>query len=220
MAIAYVNSQITLNDGSMPIIATLAASGTGNLIVVMVIGGVSGNTIISMTDNVLNTYQAVPNTYISNGSVGIVDMWYAKNSLPGATAITITTSSPLGGTTMVAEYSGVSTGSVVDDGENHNTVGGNPKVGPVLTTTKTGDLLVSFVNSSAVVPTGVSSPWSLIPGDPSCEFVHYLNTGTPGTYQALFTPLQTDQSINSGAAFFAPSTGPSSKQKSSMFLVF
>ena len=219
MAIALVQSVLSSNGGP-PIVASMASSGTGNLISVMcILGGTA--TITGIVDNAAggsNTYQAVPGAYVTNVAVGSTDIWYAKNSRPGATTLTITISTPVGGSTMVAEYSGVSTGSVIDDGENLFLGGGNTKVGPVLTTTKTGDLLVAFVNCSAVVPTGVTSPWSLIPGDVNCEYAHYINTGAPGTYQALFTPHQTDATVTSGAAFIPPQSSSTGGPKTGMLM--
>lgn len=203
MAITFIQSGQVIGAISANAIIPISPSGTGNLIVVLILGSDVLGRINGVTDNAGNTYYQVANAQNSLSGAGIIDLWYAANSLPGATAITIASNgSVLNGVYTAAEYSGVQTTSPVDDGENNHVTNGSPTVGPVLTSTKTGDLFVTFVSKVSANPTGVTSPWVVIPGSSFANFVHRINNDAAGPQHAIYTPSQTDSFIGSGAAFF------------------
>jgi hypothetical protein len=125
---------------------SVAASGTGNLIVVaMEIG--SSATVSSITDNATggsNTYVQVPGARASY-SAGASDIWYAKNSKVGATTITVTLSSGTPGALVAWQVAGISTTAPLDvaAAANNQPASATPQ-GPAVTTTNAGDFVVSL----------------------------------------------------------------------------
>lgn len=210
MAIARINStQINGVFNTNPIIITIPATGTGNLIVLLLNHEASSNTddihTTSVTDNVGNTYQAVPNSLqIDNTTQGAsTEVWYAANSISGATSVTITCNMTIDichG--IIAEYSGIIKVNPVLDGQ-HAESTGTPSLGPVLTTSDPNSLLVTLLYKAISNASGVNAPWDAIPYSDS-NFVELLTPGSIGTYQAVFTPAQTDLYLTSGAVFSAP----------------
>jgi len=95
---------------------TIPATGSGHLIVV---GWSSAwgtiPTIGAITDNAGNAYVEAGGARAVDSSVGMVDIWYAKNSASGATIVTITPNpSGTNGVAVVWEFSGLDTVSPLD----------------------------------------------------------------------------------------------------------
>ena len=92
----------------------IPASGSGNLLVV---GWTSHATALAgITDNVGNTYlEAGPARAVDVNVGDMGDLWYTKNTLSGATLLTITPN-PTGtsGTAVIWEFSGIDTNSPLD----------------------------------------------------------------------------------------------------------
>lgn len=90
-------------------VALTQASGTGNTLIARALMSV-GAAIETITDNATggsNTYVQAPGVYINatDGFGGALDIWYAKNTRPGATTLTITyTGNPAGAITYVDEW--------------------------------------------------------------------------------------------------------------------
>src|SRR5580704_5398728 len=90
---------------------TIPATGQGNLIVIgWQIGGHANtsNTIARINDSAGNVYYQVPNALSIDSSAGAVaDIWYAMNSVAGATTLTVTPSTPVPhGGVVIWEFSG------------------------------------------------------------------------------------------------------------------
>lgn len=97
----------------------IPATGQGHLIVVgWQIGdnANTSNTIKSMTDNVGNVYSEVPGARsVNTSSSDVADIWYAKNSLAGATTLTINPNSPVTkGGAVIWEFSGADPVAPID----------------------------------------------------------------------------------------------------------
>lgn len=94
----------------------IPATASGNLIVVAW-SAAYGNTptTVSMSDNAGNTYVPAGNAWAVDTAAGqMVDIWYAKSSLSGATALTITPSVGVNGAATVWEFSGADPAAPLD----------------------------------------------------------------------------------------------------------
>jgi hypothetical protein len=99
-------------SGSTAPSTTMAATGAGHLLVVAVETNSTGP-VSSVTDNAGNSYVAVPGSraILAADNRG-VELWYAQDSLPGAT--TITASGPTIHATVSWEVSGIRTTNSLD----------------------------------------------------------------------------------------------------------
>ena len=129
-------------SGAIAPMTTIAASGAGHLLVVAV-QTTSTGPVTSVTDNAGNTYVAIPGSraILAADNLG-VELWYAQDSLPGATTITATGPTIL---SMVSwEVAGIrttnalDTASVLDDRPATTTPRGAP-----ITTSVDGEFVVS-----------------------------------------------------------------------------
>src|SRR5277367_1631411 len=81
---------------TFPGACTIPATGAGNLLVVGWQVGSGANTSMTISgikDNAGNTFAEAGNARSFDTAIGtVVDIWYARNTLPGATSLTITTS--------------------------------------------------------------------------------------------------------------------------------
>jgi hypothetical protein len=199
---------------------TVGATGTGNLLVV----GIAYYNLTpptSITDDAGNTYvQAVTVSASPDGPFG-TDIWYAANSIAGATAVTVNL---VGGSNQAdiyfQEFSGVALSSPIDvtNTEIENSAA-SPNQGPTLITTNANDVLISVDTRDAQALTGVTAPWTFVTGSANDQGYAYYIASATGTYQAVFTPSANDKHTSVGAAFKAAVTGASAKKKASMFLV-
>ena len=105
---------VTSCGGQVPFPATtcpIPATSSGNLLVVgwASTGGGGATTIASITDNAGNSYlEAGAARAVDSNMNDMGDIWYAKNSVPGATVITILPNpSGASGTAVIWEFSGL-----------------------------------------------------------------------------------------------------------------
>jgi hypothetical protein len=129
----------------------IASSGPGHLIVVAVHSANTGS-VTSITDNGGNSYVAVPARATSPNPPDAVEIWYARDSIAGATTITLATTTSVVGA-VAWETSGIRTDSPLDttatlDAQAATT---NP-VGPSITTAEPGEFMISV----AIVANGIS----------------------------------------------------------------
>jgi hypothetical protein len=122
---------------------TIPATGTGNLIAVALM--FNGNTsVASVSDNAGNTYVSAGARCARNNNS--VEIWYAQNSLAGATAIT---PSFVGSPTSVEITSWEASGVLAVAPDATNTASGNITLnntpGAAVTTSQTGDFIVSVM---------------------------------------------------------------------------
>lgn len=220
MAISRVQAVSVVNTTGTITNITISATGTGNLLVVTIIGGPGGQGISSITDNATggsNTYIQTPSGYVNDGS-HVADTWYAKNINSGATTVTVTIGTSTGSGNCVigvTEYSGADTSAPLETSA-HTSSTGSP-VGPALTTASTGSVLIAICEATSTGTTGVSSPWTST--TVSIPFTADYLPGASGTYTANFTPTSSQAYVSSGASFLPPSsTNPT--VNTTTFLVF
>lgn len=205
MSIALVQSVNSGFIGSVPV--AIAATGTGNLIAVMIEVADIAITVTSVTDDALNVYVHAPNTYaLSTVGGASTDIWYAKNSIAGATAVLVTCSSSVSKVVEVAEYSGCHLTSPLDVSGGLSEQSGTPWVGPTLTITNGGDVLITTIVKNAVGTNGVDAPWSAFANNFAKNNVQLIAPGSTGAYAASYQPTSSDDWCASGAAFKPAST--------------
>lgn len=181
----------------------ITATGTGNLIVVVVEIGGSG-VASSITDS-------AGDTFISTGDKGDMstqrnEIWYAMNSIPGSTTVTVNFS---GGSTCrptIYEVSGMATAGALDaNSSNSNQTSSTSIVTPTITTTYIGDFIVAFGNPTNSV-TAVSSGWTLDFTTGGYGWAHLTSsTAAAGSQSATFTQ-DISGSFGTNIASFKPKT--------------
>ncbi len=197
--------------GSFPMSCAVTATGTGNLIVVAWAGyrGFGASTVSSITDNAGNLYVQVPNARSVNTGTNVsLDFWYAKNSSPGATALTITPNTTSQGAAVIWEFSGADATAPFDKASVLNTQ-------PATTTPSGAPVTIAAPNEVIVSATLEGSTTGLVAGNPFTAdstlggdgYAHLFTTAI-GTYQAVWNDNST--TFNSSAVSFkAASSGGS-----------
>src|SRR5580704_5549957 len=140
---------------------TIPSTGSGNLIVVgwQAGGGIATSlSVSSVTDNAGNTYaEAGTARSVDTVAGSVADVWYAMNSLPGATTLTITPSStiPSGGA-VIWEFSGADLTAPLDQTAilNSHAASATPS-GAAVKTSASADVIISLATASHV--TGILS---------------------------------------------------------------
>jgi hypothetical protein len=183
---------VTTCGGPAPFPATtcpVPSTGSGNLLVVgwASNSGAGATTISGITDNAGNAYlEAGSARAVDSHMNDMGDVWYAKNSVAGATVLTITPN-PTGtsGTAVIWEFSGLDTNAPLDQAAvlNSQPATTTPAGAPV-TTAVPNELVVSI----GWVQDGVTS---IVSGNPFTNdslatgdgWAHYV-ASSPGTYSA------------------------------------
>ena len=191
------------NGGQSATSLTIPTTGTGNLIAFAVM--FNGTTSVSsVSDNAGNTYvSAGARSSLSQMSV---EIWYAVNANPGATVIT----PKFAGTPTYVlmgewEVSGLATSAPDAAGTSTGTVSSNT-LGAAVTTTGTGDFVVSVIFAPTTTFSGITS---------GNDFTNDFTTGgngwahitsdssSPGTQQASWsTSSAVGKYLSSTVAFF------------------
>ena len=206
---------------AFPGTCTIPSTGSGHLIVVglQLQGGSTATTVSSVTDNAGNTYaEAGAARSIDAGGPDVVDIWYAKSSVAGATSITITPSASMSSCAAVIwEFSGANATGPLDQTAvlNSQAATTTPSGAPV-TISSANEVVISladvangltgivsgnpFISESTLFGTGV---W------PNVSGWAYLVTSTTGTYSAQWTQPTAGTYASSTASFKAGSIGPS-----------
>src|SRR5271155_165012 len=119
---------------------TIPSTGSGNVLVAAWASndGGGGTTIANVTDNAGNVYAEAGSARATDTAANtMADIWYAANSVAGATVVTITPSpSGTAGTAMIWEFSGVEPNSPLDQtaGLNSQAATATPLGATVVTT--------------------------------------------------------------------------------------
>ncbi len=172
MAVAYVQNKGSQNASSSSLAEAFGSNVTaGNLLVgMMALGGSNVGTGVSTTptDTLGHVYSATDIQLNAPGNAGVGRLWYVGNSSGGANTLTFHCVGLLEFTGEAAEFSGVSTTTVLDT---HNSTTGTSSIAlsPSITPTSSGALIIAGmldVGASTVVPS-----WS--------------NTGTGATFTAI-----------------------------------
>ncbi|MGO9274515.1 MAG: hypothetical protein ACLQOO_30510 [Terriglobia bacterium] len=174
--------------------------------------GGGATTITSVTDNTGNVYVEVPGAKaVDSGGNTMTDLWYATNSLAGATVLTITPN-PTGtaGTAVVWQFSGVATTAPLDRTAvlNSQAATTTPSGAPV-TTAFAAEAVISVANVQGTI-TGIVSGNSFT-NDSTANgngWAHLI-TSSAGTYQAQWANGASGTYASSTASFKAASSAPS-----------
>jgi hypothetical protein len=158
------------------------------------------------TDSVASVVDDAMNPYTSAGAHGIItagggtEIWFARNSLPDATQVTVTLSATMGLECWVAEFSGVDAGPV-DAGAANDQSSGATVVAPMVTTTSSNAVVVS-VGAIVTGAKGIDarSPFVSL-GIPNGDIASYYIAPVPGGYGAVFDETSSGLSCASSAAF-------------------
>ncbi len=208
----------TCGAEAFPGTCTIPATGSGHLIVVglQLGGGVStSTTFLSVTDNAGNIYaEAGAARSIDTGASTVIDIWYAKNSVAGATSLTISPSAGFSNAgAVIWEFSGVDTSSPLDRTAvlNSQSSTTTPSGAPV-SITSPGEVIISIAEV-ANTATGIVSGNAFTNDSTlmSNGWAHLITSST-GTYSPQWTQDQSGTYDSSTASFKAATsgTGPSS----------
>jgi hypothetical protein len=188
---------------------SVPSTGAGNLIVVgwQIGGGVSTSIAISsITDNVGNIYTEAGAAHSADASAGSsAEIWYAKNSVPGATSITVTPSAPVAnGGVVIWEFSGANLTAPLDQTAVLNSQGptATPSGAGVTPTSAPGVIISLAPVSNNVTGMSSGSPFtndSTLKGN---GWAHLITTAV-GTYSAQWTQSAAGTYASSTAAFKA-----------------
>lgn len=196
---------------AFPASCTIPSTGRGNLLVVgFQMQGNTSTTISNINDNAGNVYAeagAARSTDTANST--IADLWYAKNSLAGATSLTITPSlSTSNGMAVVWEFSGVDSTAPFDQAAVMNNQASTASVsGASVTLTPMNEAIVSIAVVAESV--GIASGNAFV-NDSSLEengWAHLI-TSSPGTYSAQWIQIPSGTYASSTASFKAASSTP------------
>src|SRR5262249_25957536 len=145
-----------------------SSTGSGNLIVVgfqMAGGSNTATTVSSVSDNAGNTYSEVPGARaIDTGAQTVIDLWYAKNSFPGATSVTITPSGGVKSGAVIWEFSGVDRTAPLDQSAVLNSQAATTAVsGAPVTVTSPVKVIISIAEVAFSV-TGIAAGNAFVNG--------------------------------------------------------
>jgi hypothetical protein len=181
----------------------VTATGSGHLLVVAIEGTQAGN-VTAVADNAGNTYTAIPNNraVASAFSVGL-ELWYAVNSKPGATAVTIT--APTVYSAVVWEVANIRTTAPLDTATKlDDQAASTMPLGASITTTQARDFVISVVIVDNVV-SGLHTG-SAFTNDHTTfgnGWAHLTSNSAPaGTYQAAWDQGTAGAYCAVSAAFF------------------
>jgi hypothetical protein len=198
--------QLIQTKGSTNPTTAMAPSGAGNLIIVAVETSHT-SLVTSVTDDASNIYVAVPGgRSINTNEVLGLELWYAKNSLPGATAVTATASTHYA--TVMWEVSGISTTNPLHTVTKlDNQAASTTPLGASITTTVAGEFVVSVaIVANSVDGIHAGNAFTNDHRTYGNGWAHLTDpTAAPGTYTAQWDQNVTGRYCASSAAFF---TGP------------
>jgi|GEM_PF-3063070 hypothetical protein len=148
-ALSVVQLVVNADLGDASFATTIAATGSGNLIVVAITGGVGAQPVTSVTDGT-NSFREYPGFY-GTGSTYFTDVWYLPYSTSGKTSITVNLSSgATGHHTCVGiwEVSGFINPYPDGEGSVYDVASGATDTGASVTTTSNSDFIASQLHSS------------------------------------------------------------------------
>ena len=187
--------------GSFPTTCTVTSTGAGNLIVVAFqTNNGSGTAVIgSITDNAGNAYVQATGARATDTTFNVsVDLWYAKNSLPGATSVMITPNTSAQGAVVIWEFSGVDATAPLDQvgALNSQPATTTPSGAPVTVTAPNEVIISAMVSQGSATGMSAGNAFTSDSALNQDGWAHLL-TSSVGTYQAKW---------NSTAGNFASST--------------
>ena len=191
---------------------SIPATGSGHLIVVGFEGNRAADAITSISDNAGNSYVHAGNAASSDSVSNLMaDIWYAANSLPGGTTITINiTPSGNTGTATIWEFSGVSTTSPLDQTATlSNQSASSTPSGASVTTTGASEVIISVaVVQNNVTGISTGNPFTNDETLNGNGFAHLITSST-GTYTPQWTQNAAGTYASSTVSFKAAGSGTS-----------
>jgi hypothetical protein len=191
---------------------TIPSTGTGNVLVAAWTSASGGGATIigSVTDNVGNVYLEAGNARsVDSGANSMADIWYAQNSVPGATTVTITPSpSGTSGTAVIWELSGVEPFSPLDQtGVVNSGAATTTPLGASVVTTVPSEVIVAVANVAGTA-TGMKSGNAFTSDSVAGGngFAHLIAT-SPGTYTPQWQTSSSGTFSSSTVSFKAASSG-------------
>jgi Putative Ig domain len=179
-------SQVTLNSVTLLILnrqsgIPQAISATkGNLIIVSWIFG-PGDYVTRITDNQGNTYVPVSPTCDTTWGAGVCGIWYAANARAGVTRITINSAMDSSyNDANIYDVSGAAS-SPLDRATISGDQTSDVPLGPAITPSSAGGIIISNVGVWSNTLTSVDSPFVFDPQDQNNGWAHVTND-TIGTY--------------------------------------
>ena len=198
----------------------------GNFLVVL-LGWQDAVDVTSVVDDAGNTYTRATGAYARATDGGwnqSTDIYYCENSAGIANTVTITMTGSAGAiNAAIQEYSGVKASGSLDT--TVPATGGGNVIGGSITPSLAGEILFCVAGEGQYVLSGtVDSPWTQIQNSTNDGFgtAGYINPPLSAT-ACHFNPTGATSPFDfaSSTASFKPvASGPSAKQKASMFLVF
>jgi hypothetical protein len=170
--------------------------------------GGGGTTIASITDNAGNIYQEATGARATDSAANtMVDIWFAENSVSGATAVTITPSpSNTSGTAVIWEFSGVEPFSPLDQTAVLNSQPATTTpLGASVVTTSPAEVVVAVANVQGTV-TGIQNSFSLDSTASGEGWAHFIASSV-GTYAPQWATSTSGTYCSSSVSFKAASTG-------------
>ena len=158
----------------------------GNLIIVF---GSNFGSAATISDTNSNSYSQLSNLNVADPTHGYQPVWYAFNCASGANTVTVVSGALASAALLIAEYSGISTTSPLDQSGTNSGSGGTTWTGPSLTTTHASELLLVIAYASpSGGPTTISSPFTADETTTAGSFVVGILAenivSSTGTYQA------------------------------------
>jgi hypothetical protein len=203
---------------------SITSTGAGHLIVVGIqIGsGVStSTTIATVTDNAGNAYAEANSTTsvlsggtssrsVDAGSGSVVDIWYARNSVAGATSLTITPSATISNAgAVIWEFSGVDTTAPLDQVAvlNSQAASASP-TGASVTTALANEVVISLAAVSGSI-SGLSGGTAFTNDSAlkSNGWAHLITT-SPGTFAPQWSQSPSGTFASSTVTFKAANATP------------
>jgi hypothetical protein len=195
---------------------TIPATGSDHFVVIGFQAGPginSATTITSIADNAGNVYTQYAGARSVDSAAGsVIDVWYVKSSVAGATSVAITTSAAISNVGVVVwEYAGINPSTPLGPVAvlNSQSSSATPS-GPPVTTTSPGELVLGLVTGAGTL-TGIGSG-NAFNLDSSIGGMGWANlfTSSTGTYTPQWTQSPAGTYAASTISFNAqsPVSGP------------
>jgi hypothetical protein len=199
----FVQAPSETGSNELPISATQA----NDLLVVGIEMG-SVNHVASVTDDAHNVYVPVgTNTYVTDGSMLAMDLYYAEGAESGATTITVTLDVNVTPNLVVAwEFSGIVTTNALDTSAGLSSQSQVPPASPSIATSRVGELVIAAVVSEQpllVLETSTFTEDVAISNNSNSGWAHLAMPNQPSaSYMASWIPTSPDSIYCSVAAAF------------------
>jgi hypothetical protein len=197
------------NGGSPASSVTIQSSAAGSLIVVAVEVRDTASSVMSITDNVGNTYHQIPNG-VATDTAGVnlmLELRYAYATTGGVTTVTSTSAPTTTAAIVVWEFANVATGDPLDHAAPplNNGASTLTPMAPPITTTQDAEIVISATLAANTV-TGIHAG-NAFTNDSLAHangWGHLTNPQAPaGTYQAVWDVDLTSTTCAVTVAFFA-----------------